>query len=410
MNLPQMLACIAVATLAACASTPRPTPAATDAPDTVLMLSIDGLSPDALGKGNSPHLDALARGGVQARWMQPSYPAITFPNHYTLVTGLRPDRHGLIHNSMHDPSLGRFELKDVDAVRTPGWWNDAVPLWLQASRHGLRSGTWSYPGGETAIDGQLPDQLHPYDESLTPAERAQHLLDWLDQPDRLHFIAGYFEHVDQAGHAFGPDSPQHQKALRTVDAAIGTLVDGLRLRGQLDRINLMVVSDHGMAVVPDGQVIAIEDIVPHAIARNVSAGQVLGFDPQPGQVAAAEARLIGRHDHYACWKREDLPARWQFGQHRRVPPIICQMDEGWDALSRAVISRRRPGQRGSHGYDPALPSMRAVFIAHGPAFRQGVTIDPIDNVDVYPLVNRLLHLDIPPNDGQLDATQDALRH
>ena len=401
-----LLISLAAGLLAACSSLPAPRHAPTV--DSVVLLSIDGLNLGALGQGHSPHLDRLAAEGVQARWMTPSYPSITFPNHYSMVTGLRPDRHGIIHNQMEDVELGRFELRDLDALRKPGWWADARPIWLQASRAGLRSATLSYPGGEVAIDGQHADLWHPYDESLSPEQRAQMMLQWLSRSDRPHVLAGYFEHVDKAGHAYGPNSPEYAQAIRLVDQAVGALVDGLRERGQLDSTNLIIVSDHGMSEVADGNTVAVEDMIAPELARAVSVGQVIGFAPAADQLEQARQQLIGAHDHYDCWAREDLPERWHFGQHRRIPPILCQMHEGWDANTREVLGKRRPGVRGSHGYDNALPSMRSPFIAIGPAFRRHTVIEPINNVDIYPLLGRLLHIALPDSDGDAQATVEAM--
>lgn len=393
-------------TVCACTSTPAPRPATVNP---VLMLSIDGLRADALGKGNSPHLDALANDGVRAKGMQPSYPAVTFPNHYTLVTGRRPDKHGLVHNQMDDAELGRFELRFLDAVLTPAWWNDSQPIWVDARQSGLRTATFGYPGGETAIRGTRPDLYAPYDESVDSDTRVDTVLGWLAQEDTVHLVTTYFEYVDQAGHAFGPDSPQYQTAVRRVDTAVGRLVDGLKKNRQLDRVNLIIVSDHGMAEVPNGHAISVDSMVPATVATNVSTGQIVGFSPLPGQQAKAEEHLLGAHANYDCWKRENLPARWHYGTHRRVPPIICQMHEGWDAVSTLSLKHRQPGTRGSHGYDPALPSMQAVFIGHGPAFRQGVVMEAIQNVDVYPLMTRLLDIPGHEHDGNPAATDAALR-
>lgn len=401
-----LLISLAAGLLAACSSLPATTDTAPV--NSVVLLSIDGLNHSALGKGHSPTLDQLAAEGVQARWMTPSYPSITFPNHYSMVTGLRPDHHGIIHNQMEDAQLGRFELHNLQALRKPGWWADALPIWLQASRAGLRSATLSYPGGEVAIDGQHADLWHPYDESLDPQHRAELMLQWLDRSDRPDLLVAYFEHVDKAGHAYGPNSPQYAQAIGLIDRAVGTLVQGLRDRGQLQHTNLIIVSDHGMSEVPDGNTVAVEDMVAPELARAVSVGQVIGFAPTPGNQDAALKQLVGAHANYDCWPRGQLPARWHFGQHRRVPAIICQMHEGWDANTRQVLAKRRPGVRGSHGYDNALPSMRSPFIAIGPDFRRHAVIEPINNVDIYPLLGRLLHIALPHSDGNPDATVEAM--
>src|SRR5690606_39032778 len=184
-----------------------------------------------------------------------------------------------------------------------------------------------------------------------------------------------FHAVDTAAHTHGPDSEEARAALVEIDAAIGTLLDRLERGGRLGQTNIILVSDHGMAPVPPGQQVSVSDLVPLEQARITSIGQVIQVQPNPGFEAAVDARLLGRHAHSECWRREALPARWHYGTHPRIPAIVCQMDEGWDALLPHMLERRaRGGMRGSHGYDPALPSMRAVFIASGPAFRQGAVI------------------------------------
>lgn len=401
--------------LAACSTTsPRPSTSAAPAsvePAPLVLISIDALRADYLGKGDTPNLDRLAGDGVRAEWMNPSYPALTFPNHFTLVTGLRPDHHGVVHNTMRENGLGDFRVADLEAVGDGRWWR-AEPIWVSAEKAHLATAIWAWPGGAARIDGVRPTRWRPYDESISADRRADEVAAWLQEPaaTRPHFAAMYLEMVDGAGHDFGPDAPQTRAAVREVDAAIGRLVDTLAGKGLLDRVNLIVVSDHGMATVAPGHVIAVEDMVPMADAAVISVGQSVGIAPREGRTHAVEQRLLGRHEHYQCWRKNELPLRWHYGSNPRVPPIICQMDEGWDALPAATIAKRTPGTtRGSHGYDPALPSMRATFIARGPAFRKGVVIPAFDNVDVYPLMIRLLGIPARTNDGDIAPLLPALQ-
>lgn len=404
--------------LGACATQPAPTTDSdatsaaqvSQARPTVLLVSFDGLRPDYLGRGDTPHLDALAQAGVRA-WMRPSYPSLTFPNHYTLVTGLRPDRHGLIHNSMYDETLGQFRLSDREAVGNGAWYAEGEPLWVTAENAGLKTATLSWPGSEAAVRGVRPTRWFPYDESRSIANRVDTVLGWLDEPDatRPAFATLYFEHTDSAGHGNGPDSPQLRAALREVDAGLGRLVDGLRARGLFDRVDLVLVADHGMAEVEPGHAVAVEDMVSVEEARVVSYGQVVGVVPNAGFEAQVERKLLGAHDHYDCWRKGEMPARWHFGTHPRIPPIVCQMHLGWDAIPRAGLARREGMTRGSHGYDPAAPEMRAMFIAHGPSFRSGVTLDGFDNVDLYPMLARLLGVTPADHDGDPQTLLPALR-
>lgn len=400
------LACLSL--LAACATPPR---TAGTEPPTLLLISIDALRADYLGKGDTPNLDRIAAEGVRAEWMNPSYPSLTFPNHYTLVTGLRPDRHGIVHNSMADAALGDFRVSDERSTRDARWWNGGEPLWVAAEKQHVPTAVWAWPGSHSDVRGARPSRHHGYDEKMPLDQRFDAVSGWLlatHSPPR--FVAMYLEPVDKNGHDHGPDSPQTRAALRAVDAGIGRLRETLRRAGRLDRINLVVVSDHGMATVAADHVVAIEDMVPVAEAKVVSVGQVIGIDPNPGFEAQAERRLLGEHGQYDCWRKGELPARWHYGTHPRVPAIVCQMHEGWDALPRAQAAKRRAGAtRGSHGYDPALPSMRAIFIANGPSFRRGVVLPGFDNVDVYPLLAKLSGVTPAPNDGNPKTLLPALK-
>ncbi|WP_246372173.1 ectonucleotide pyrophosphatase/phosphodiesterase [Marilutibacter penaei] len=402
---------LATLLLAACASSPVPSSpnGANDRPP-VLLVSIDGFRADYLDLGITPNLQRIVEGGVRAEWMNPSYPSLTFPNHYSIVTGLRPDRHGIVHNSMEDAGLGTFRLSNREAVGDGRWWA-GEPVWVGAHKAGLPTATLFWPGSEAAVQGVRPDRWQAFDPDLSFDTRVDTVLGWMAEPEatRPRIATLYFERVDKAGHDHGPDSPEAHAAIREADATIGQLLDGLREQGQLDAVNLIVVSDHGMATVPATQAIAVEDIVSPRDGKVVSYGQSVGIEPVRGRGAGIESRVVGRHDHYECWRKQDLPARWAYGRHARVPSIVCQMDEGWDAIPAEYLPMRQAaGTRGSHGFDPALPSMRALFIARGPAFRAGVTLPAFDNVDVYPLLARLVGIAPARNDGDITPLLPAL--
>ncbi|WP_256646476.1 ectonucleotide pyrophosphatase/phosphodiesterase [Thermomonas paludicola] len=393
---------------AGCAST-----SSTHAPAAVLLVSVDGLRPTDITPAQMPVLDALGNANVRAVGMRPSYPALTFPNHYTLVTGLRPDHHGIIHNSMADAALGSFRTADRKAVETGDWWG-GVPVWVSAERAGLRTATMFWPGSEAAIQGVRPRAWRAYDDDLPAPAAVTQVLRWLEVPahQRPRFVTLYLDEVDEASHDHGPDSAQAITARREVDAAIGMLLDGLRQHGLLASTNVLVVSDHGFETVLPGHTLPVEALAPPDVAEAISDGQVIGFAPLPGKTADAEQRLLGRHDHSQCWRKQALPARWQYGTHPRIPAIVCQMDAGWDALRAnkfEIRMQQPPSPRGSHGYDPDLPSMRASFIAAGPAFAHGVRLPVFDNVDVYPLLMYLLGLAPEGGDGDIAPLLPALQ-
>jgi predicted AlkP superfamily pyrophosphatase or phosphodiesterase len=408
-----LLAAACALLLAGCAShAPVVSPPSAASPHKVLLISIDGLRADALDWGLSPNLSRLAAEGVRARWMSPSYPSLTFPNHYTIVTGLRPDHHGIVHNSMDDAVLGQFTHSNREPVGNGAWWG-GEPIWVGAEKAGIHTATWAWPGSEAAIQGIRPSRWELFDRKIPPETRVDTVLGWLalTGTDAPRFLTLYFDQVDRAGHDYSPQSPEYAQAITQVDTAIGRLLTGMARQHALDNTDIIIVSDHGMAVVEPDHVIAVEDMVPIEEAKVVSVGQSIGIEPLPGQQAKAEARLLDAHDHYDCWRKQELPARWHYGSNPRIPSIVCQMHEGWDALPRSQVESRRKldRPRGSHGYDPALPTMRAVFIARGPSFAVDRQLPPFDNVDVYPLLTRLLGLTPAPNDGNAQTLLPALR-
>ena len=198
--------------------------------DAVVLVSIDAFRADYLSAERTPNLDRIAREGARAAWMNPSYPSLTFPNHYTLVTGLRPDRHGVIHNKMTDEELGEFAVADLQAVTEARWWG-GEPIWVTAEKNGLRSASWSWPGSLAQIGGIRPERVKPFDPSVPAERRVDDVLAWLDVPasQRPRIVTMYFEQLDHAGHDYGPDSPQVGATLARLDAAIGRLYDGLAI-------------------------------------------------------------------------------------------------------------------------------------------------------------------------------------
>lgn len=400
----RVAALLTVVVLAACTSAGFDVATApeTDAPAPLLLISLDGFHPDYLGRGLSPNLDALAAQGTRARWMTPSYPSLTFPNHYTLVTGLRPDRHGIVENSMFDPVLGQFTLSNRAAVEDGRWWAEGEPVWVSAERQGLRTATMFWPGSEAEIRGIRPSHWFSYDSGRSIDDRVGTVLEWLALPaaERPRFLTLYFEHVDSAGHAVGPEGERVDASIADVDAAIGDLLAGLQALDLEGRVNLVITSDHGMAATSPERVIFVEDIVPAGSASLVNVASALTLEPREGHSDALEATLIGRHERFECWRKGELPDRWAYGTHPRIPAILCQADTGWRFVSRERAARRPGGWRGgfnlgSHGFDPDEPSMRALFIAHGPDIRAGRVIEPFDNIHVQPLLLRLLAIDGP---------------
>lgn len=363
-------------------------------PAVVILVSIDGFRPDYLNKGSSPVLDGLASGGARGA-MTPSFPSVTFPNHYTLVTGLHPDHHGIVANRFTDADLGVFTMSKKET----GFWNQAEPIWITAEKQGVRTGTMFWPGSETEINGIRPSRWVAFDQTMTGDARVDRLLSWLDLPpaERPVLETLYFDIVDSAGHRFGPGAVETREAVASVDASIGRLVEGLKARGLYERSLLVIVSDHGMADTSPDRVVWIDDIIDPSALEIGYSGAVLTTDAAPGREAEVQARLVGRHDHMECWNKADVPARLVYGSNPRVAQIVCLVETGWTATTRD-----RPITRagGAHGYDNQAPEMQALFIAHGPGVTPGSRLQNLDSVDVQPFLARVLGLSVAPGDGR----------
>jgi ectonucleotide pyrophosphatase/phosphodiesterase family protein 5 len=395
---------IAVALALGWASGGTAAPAGGAAP--LILISIDGFRADYLDRGLSPNLSALAAGGVRAERMIPAFPSITFPNHYTLVTGLYPDHHGVVNNTFEDPKLpGVFKMSSKEEA----WWDEATPIWVTAERQGLATATMFWPGSEAAIHGVRPQHWEPFNQAVSVNERVDKVLGWLDLPkaQRPGFLTLYFDLVDTNGHLFGPDSPQVNLSIAKVDGAIGRLAEGLKARGIT--ANLIIVADHGMAAVAPERTMVLDDIIDVSAVRVVFDDAVSGIDiPATPAGAAARRALLSPHEHLTCWNRKEIPARFHYGSNPRVPDVICAAEVGWLIETREGLARRHFPLRGEHGYDNQDPRMGALFIANGPAFKRGLVVGPFANVDVYPLMTKVLGLKPEPNDGRLSEISRVL--
>lgn len=392
--------------LAACATLP---PGPTGRPVTILV-SIDGLRPQDVTPRTTPTLARMAREGASAT-MRPSFPTKTFPNHYTLVTGLTPDRHGLVENNMLDPDIPGvdFKLSNAAAVSDRRWWDGATPVWVSAERAGVRTAAMFWPGTEAAIQGVRPSRYLKYDETVPAEARVDQLVAWLDVPaaERPGFATLYFEDVDDAGHYDGLPSAGLTAALRRLDDAVARLDAALTAKGVA--ANLVIVSDHGMAPMSPDRRIYVEDFLAATAARTLALGPLMTVYPAEGRTAEVEAALLRPRAHMQCWRKGEIPARYAYGHHPRVAPIVCVAETGWAMTTRDWVARAKRQEVGAHGFDPRAPEMAATFIGYGPAFRRGVRLPAFDNVSVYPLLMRLTGVRPEPNEGRARDTAAALR-
>lgn len=383
----------------------------------VILVSLDGFRYDYPRLYHSPNLDALgARGASAPEGMIPAYPSITFSNHYTIVTGLYPEHHGIVANSFYDPVRKEvYSYKDPDTV-TDGTWYGGTPLWVLAEQQGMRAACFFWPGSEADILGVRPSHYMKYDAKFPNRQRVEQVLAWLRLPpaERPHFITLYFSDVDSAGHAHGPDSPEVAATVREVDEEIGRLVAGL---AKLDlRVDVIVVADHGMAKVQGDWINLNQYFDTRLLEKSVE-----GFMYPKSEANAEEifAALEGKSDKFKVYRNGNVPAGLHFDGNLRegdpvvVPtgPYLIRVNAPPAATAAGDAMHSAGPPLGMHGYDPAhMPEMKAIFFAAGPDIRRGEKVAPFESVNLYPLIAQILGLDISRlATGQVDGNLKVLQ-
>jgi predicted AlkP superfamily pyrophosphatase or phosphodiesterase len=390
---------LALALAAAVASAQR----TRNADPILILVSLDGWRWDYIDRFRVDNLRALAARGVRAERMLPSFPVLTFPNHYTIVTGLYPEHHGIVANTMNDAGIGTRFTMTAETARDPRWWR-GEPLWATMVKRGRRAATMFWPGSEVAFDGVRPTRWLPYAKPMTSPDRVRQVLQWLALGDagRPSFVSLYFDEVDTAGHDYGPDSAELRAAALHLDESLGQLVAGLHTLGLDDRATIVVVSDHGMTQLSPHRVVYVDEYVDLDTVDVTEWNGFFAAAPKNGDAAALYRALSGKAPELAVYMRDETPPELHYRGNPRIAPIIGIPRIGWAASSWERIDSRGL-EAGAHGFRPTDSDMGALFVAAGPGVHRGVVVPPFPNVDVYDVLCRVLGLTPLPNDGS-DAT------
>ncbi|XP_036727026.1 ectonucleotide pyrophosphatase/phosphodiesterase family member 3 isoform X2 [Balaenoptera musculus] len=372
----------------------------------VILFSMDGFRAEYLQTWGTliPNINKLKTCGIHSKYLRPAYPTKTFPNHYTIVTGLYPESHGIIDNNMYDVYLNKkFSLSSKEKDN-PVWWH-GQPIWLTAMYQGLKAGTYFWPGSDVAINGTFPSIYRIYNRSVTYEERVFTLLKWLDLPkaERPDFYTIYVEQPDSAGHAQGPVSAAVIQALQLVDYTFGLLMEGLKQRNLVNCVNIILLADHGMDQTYCDKVeymtnyfsqvnfYMYEGPAPRIRSHNV-----------PHDFFTFNSEEIVRNlscrkpdQHFTPYLTPDLPKRLHYAKNVRIDKAHLLVDRQWLAVRTKAFSCGG----GNHGYNNEFKSMEAIFLAHGPSFKQQTEVEPFDNIEVYNLMCDLLHIQPAPNNG-----------
>jgi predicted AlkP superfamily pyrophosphatase or phosphodiesterase len=376
----------------------------------VVLVSLDGFRYDYATKYGANNLLAMAKRGASAPdGMIPSFPSVTFPNHFSIVTGLYPDHHGIVGNTFYDPA--RKETYSLNNPKTTGdgSWYTGTPLWVLAEKQGMRAACFYWPSSDAEIQGKRPSYYPAaYDDKFADEKRVEQVLAWLQLPPekRPHFITLYFEKTDDAGHTYGPDAAETGDAVRHVDDMVGKLSDGIAASGL--PVDLIVVADHGMETLQGGWVVLDK-------WADLSQFETSGSRLYPKSEVDAEKAyqsLLGASDKFKVYRRAQAPAYLHFNSNPREGDPVVVPTGPYSIVAHDPNSKgaARMPPRGGHGYDPRqMPSMKAIFFASGPDIRPGVTVASFENVDLYPLIAEILGLHTGPIDGKLRALQGILK-
>lgn len=362
----------------------------------LILISIDGFRWDYQDIYSTPALDRLAASGVRAEAMRPVYPTLTFPNHYSIATGLYPAEHGIIHNHFpNDERNAWYHLWDRSSVENGDWYG-GEPIWVAAEKSGMVSAAYYFVGTEAAINDVSPSHWYSFDESVPAGARVEQVIDWLRLPaeERPHMITLYFEDVDDAGHDFGPGSTELGEAVGLVDASIGRLLDAVEELGLRDEVHVLVVSDHGHAgYVDTDESLILSDQIDLDGLEIINGGSYASIYQQVPDIArAAEIRdaINSNWSHGRAYLRDEAPADWRVSDDARFPDIFVAPELGYAVVSSP--DKRRKLKRGDHGWEPRYREMHGIFIASGPRLVAGQEVAEISAVDIYPLMLDLLQI------------------
>ncbi|KUJ08193.1 Phosphodiest-domain-containing protein [Mollisia scopiformis] len=392
---------------------------------TTILISLDGFRADFLNRGITPRLNAFIKEGVSPVYMNPSFPSVTFPNHYTLVTGLYPESHGIVGNTFWDMELKEeFYYTNPSAMQSK-WWG-GEPLWVTAENQGIRTAIHMWPGSEAHIMAIEPAFLDAYNGAEPLSNKVNRIMQLLDMPGRENevaevqdmrpqLIAAYVPNVDGDGHLYGPNSTEIRVTINDVDNMLDHVFQGLEQRNLTNIVNVVVVSDHGMATTDVTRLIQLEDLVDTNLIEHTDGWPLYGLRPKdPAQVQSMYDGLVEKaatNPNLDVYLRDvNMPERYHFSKNERIAPLWIVPKTGWAIVTKDefdVVEGKEKGlvyhPRGLHGYDHEHPLMRAIFVARGPAFPHAPNsrVEPFQNTEVYNIVCDSLGLVPKPNNGTL---------
>ncbi len=378
-----------------------------------ILISFDGFRWDYPNRGLTSNLDFIKENGVHALTLKPCFPTKTFPNHYSIVTGLYPENHGIIANNFIDPVTNEiYKIGDTSAVRNPKWYKGEA-IWETAKRQGVITASYFWPGSELNLEYRRPDYFEYYEHLRDYDKRVEGVLDWLKLPinQKPKFITLYFDAADTYGHRFGTNSQELTNSLMRLDSLIGKLFNGLKEINLYDSTNIIIVSDHGMSDVSGDRIINVEEMLGGYTQNLWDYGPVMYVFPEKNESDKIYNKLKSEESNFKVYRREEVPEYYHFSNNAMIPEIILIADPGWSLMTNKDINRYgNMNSGGQHGYDNNHIDMHGIFYAIGPDFKSGYTCGTLNNIDINPLLAKILRI-FPNNniDGKLERIEFLLK-
>ena len=378
----------------------------------VILISFDGYRWDYVNRDITPNINSLIDDGVKASSFKPVFPTKTFPSHISIVTGMYPENHGIIFNEFKDPFNGReYRIRDSVEVRDSRWYKGEA-FWETAGRQGITTASYFWPSSDINLEYCRPNYFHHYEHERPYDVRVNGVLDWLQLPydQRPHFITMYFDLTDGVGHRYGPNSPEIDIAISSLDSTLGNLLSGLEEIQMRDSVNIILVSDHGMTEVHFEKIINVEEMLEGYQFVSSNSGPAMMISADDGDIEKIYSLLKKNETHYKVYMKNDIPSYYHFSNSPMISEILLVAEMGWVVITNKDLKWMKPeNYNGNHGYDNHHLDMHGVFIADGPQFKNNYQTGTINCLDVYPLLCKIFNI-IPNNkiDGKLERIEFIL--